>query len=199
MITTPPTCFFDTENFNPFVDRDALRRQSTANDRRRLRIVLGQHRADVEHRHLRAKPPVRLRHLATDRPGADHQQVAGEDPVLEDRLVGEIGPAVEPGNRRYGGATARGDDEAARAHNLAGGLDRSIVDEAGVAFDHRAAQSVKSLHRIMRRDRPDDAMNVGVDGFEIYPRLRRQSARRCGSLSPPWPPPAAISRARNRC
>jgi hypothetical protein len=52
-------------------DRDAFARQVFEHDRGKLRIVLGKRRCGLEHGHLRAEPPMRLRELEPDRTGAE--------------------------------------------------------------------------------------------------------------------------------
>jgi len=65
-----------------------------------LGIVLTQRIQPFEDNHLRAEPPMRLRHLKTDRAAANHNQRCGALFVLKNRLIGEIRNRVEPINGR---------------------------------------------------------------------------------------------------
>ena len=72
-----------------------------------LGIVARQQRADIENRDPRAEPAMRLRHLDPDRSAADHDQMFGRLAVGENRLVRQIGDAVEARDRRDRGMRSR--------------------------------------------------------------------------------------------
>ena len=68
---------------------DAFRPQARHDDGGEFGVVLGEEVGGLQHGDPRAQPPVRLRHFQADRPAADHDQMAGQRAVGEDRLVGE--------------------------------------------------------------------------------------------------------------
>ena len=95
------------------------------------------------------------------------------DPLahVEDRLVGEIGHLVEPGDRRNLRHRAGGDDESPRANQHAPGLDRELVEEVRLSLDHAHAQAGHALDGVVRRDRGDDAMHMVMHAAMVDLRL----------------------------
>ena len=93
---------------------------SSAKRRSRKRCDVGvlarqQVRVGVQHHHLGAEAPERLRHLAADRTGADHAEARGPLGQVEERLVGQIAGLGQARDRRRGGARAGRDDGAREA------------------------------------------------------------------------------------
>ena len=70
-----PSVVADARHLDAGADHDAFARQLVEHDRGAFRIVLGERRRGLEHGHLRAEPPVRLRELEPDRPRADDDEM----------------------------------------------------------------------------------------------------------------------------
>ncbi len=84
-------------------------------DERGVGVLPGENvRGALDERDLRAEAGERLRHLAADRPGADHDQTTGQLGQPEEGLVGEVADLVETGDGWRGGARSGGDDGGAR-------------------------------------------------------------------------------------
>jgi hypothetical protein len=116
-----------------------------------------------------------------DRPAADDDQMLGRGLALEDRLVGEVGHRVEPGDRRHRGARAGGEDDALGAHAHIARLDHARADEARGGADHGDAQPLEARLAVHRRDRGDDAVNVVVDLSEVDDGLGYRHAEAAGA------------------
>jgi hypothetical protein len=99
---------------------------------------------------------------------------------IEDGLVGEIGDAVEPGDRGKRRRRAGGNDEAPRRDLGCADDDGFAILEARGAFDHPHPEAVETRLRIVRRDRGDDAMHVPVNLGEVDLRRFRRHAERGG-------------------
>ncbi len=110
---------------------------------------------------------MRLRQLAADRAAAEHDQVLGPLGQIEDRLVGQMRRVREARHRRHRRRRAGRDDEAARAHALAGDLDLPRPDEPRRRPQHADAKTGKPLLGIVGCDRCDHAMDVRVDRREV--------------------------------
>ena len=114
-------------------------------DRGAFRIVLGERRRGLQHRHLRAEPAMRLRQLEADRPAADDDEMLGAALEFEDRLVGEIGRLGKARDRRHRGGRAGRDHEAPR-------LDLEVSPTATVAASvKRAAPAITCTPRPVKR------------------------------------------------
>ena len=73
----------------------------------------------------------------------------------KDRLVGQIGHRVDPGNRRDKGARAGRDHEPPRPDQLPTGLDLARGCKAGEGADHGAAKALEPLLAVNRGDLRD--------------------------------------------
>ena len=93
------------------------------------RIVARQQRARIEHGDRGAEPAMRLRQLDADRAAADHDQMLGQGPVGENRLVGQVGQLVEPRDRRHRRMRAGSDDKPPRPDLAVAGAHRARAGE----------------------------------------------------------------------
>ena len=117
---------------------------------------------------------MRLGELEPDRAAADDDQRRRQGGTIEDRLVGEIGDVPEPRDRRRRRSRSRGDDEAPRFDLVPARCHRPGPCEAAVLLDHRHAERLEALDRIVRGDRRDRAVDMAVHPGEID--LRRAEA-----------------------
>ena len=108
-----------------------------------------------------------LGQLGADRAATDDDQVAGPRPVLENRLVGQVGHVVEAGDRWRGGRRAGGDDEPPGANDKVADSDFAASGERRPRLHHPDAEAFEAIDGIDRRDRGDDAVDVVVDALEI--------------------------------
>ena len=90
-----------------------------------------------QHGDAAAQPQIGLGQLQPDRAAADDDQMVELVAVVEDRLVGEVGHAVEARDGRDRRRGAGGDDEAPRLDALVAGQHRVAADELGRGLDHR--------------------------------------------------------------
>ncbi len=97
---TPAGERVDARDLGVAAQIDAFALQARDDDGGKLGIVLGEEVGDLQHGDPRAQPAMGLRHLQADRPAADHDQMAGQGAVGEDRLVGEIARFGQAGDRR---------------------------------------------------------------------------------------------------
>ena len=169
-------------------------------DRGAFRIVLGERRRGLQHRHPGAEPAVRLRELEPDRPRADDEEMLGAALELEDRLVGEIGRLGQSRDRRHRGGRAGRDHEAPRLDLEISDRDGCGIGEARRAGDHVHAEAGEALLRVVRRDRRDDAVHMRVAPWRN--RLPRAAAsgrtgRRGAAPRRASPPRAAPWRGRS--
>ena len=170
----------DRLDLDLLAQHDAVRLERAAHHRGQLRIILRQDRPHVEHGDRRAQPPVRLRHLAADRPAADHHQMIGRGAVVEDRLVGQIGRPVEARDRRCRRPAAGREHEPSGAHPHVARLDLVARAEARMGADHGHAQPLEALLAVDRGDRGDHAVHVIVNLPEVDLRLVAVDAEAAG-------------------
>ena len=159
---------------HPFAQGDALVAEPRGDDPRELRIVLAERREHLQHRNLGPEAAVRLGEFEPDRAAADHDQRRRQDGAVEYGLVGEVGDVLQPRDRRRRRPRSRGDDEAPRLDLVLARRHRPGAREATVLLDHRHAERLEALHRIVRGDRGDHAVDVVVHRGEID--LRRAEA-----------------------
>ena len=86
---------------------DALGREARLEDPRGVLVLARQDvRVGVQHDHLAAEPPERLRQLAADRARADHAEAARPLGEVEDRLVGQVARGLDALDRQRDRARA---------------------------------------------------------------------------------------------
>ena len=103
----------------------------------------------LDDRHRGAEPPVGLRQLDADRTGADHQEMLRQRRVVENRLVGEIGDAVDAGDRRDRRLGAGGDDHPPRLDRAIAGNNPAPADETCFGADHLDPETLEPLDQII--------------------------------------------------
>ena len=86
---------------------------------------------------------------------------------IEDRLVGQVRRLGQARHRRDRRRRAGRDHEALGLHQPARDLDLARPGEARRRAQHLNAQTRKARLQVVRRDRGDHAVQVGVDGGEI--------------------------------
>jgi hypothetical protein len=87
----------------------------------------------------------------------------GQALVRKDRLVGEVGDAVQPVDRGHGRAAAGGDDETPGADAMAVGLNLVARDEPRTRLDHLDAQALETLDAIVWCYAGDHLVDVTLD------------------------------------
>ncbi len=159
-----------------FEDLDAFAPQGLADQSGGFLVVFGQDREHLDHRDPAAEPAMGLRHLKADRAAANDDQMVRPLAVLKDAFVSQIIDLIQSRNRRHHGGGAGGDDEAS-------GRDLPITDADPVrsgedrrALDDVDAEAAKAFHRILRRDRGDDAGDMILHFGEIDHRFHRANA-----------------------
>ena len=90
---------FDPRDLHVVAQIDAFDAQPREDDRGKFGIVLGEDAESLPHGDACAQPPVRLGHLQSDRPTADHDEMGRQRAVGEHRLVGEVRHAGKAGDR----------------------------------------------------------------------------------------------------
>ena len=168
-------------NPHPFAQRHAFLAKPRDDDFRELGIVLSERLEHFEHRDIGPQATMRLGEFQSDRTAAYDDQRRRQGGTIEDGLVGKIGNLVEPRDRRRGGAGARGDDEAPGLDLVVARHHRSRAGETAVLLDHGDAERLEPLHRIVRRDRGDDAVDVIVHRLEIDLRRAESDAEPAGA------------------
>ena len=117
-----------------------------------------------------------LRHLQADRPAADHDQMAGQGAVGEDRLVGEIARIGQARDRRRRRPRAGRQHDAPALDAMRTGLQFGAADEARLFLQHAHAELLEALDRIVGRDGGDHLVHVIHDAAEIDRGLDRRDA-----------------------
>ncbi len=135
-----------------------------------FRVVARQERAGIDHRDGGAEAAIGLRQLDADRAAADHDQVFGPLAIGENRFIGQVGHAVETGDRRHDRSRSGGDDKAARPDQDLAGLRGMAVDEVRFGAYDMHAEAFEPLLRVVRGDPGDDPLDAVGDRGEIDPR-----------------------------
>jgi hypothetical protein len=158
---------FDAQNLPLFGDLDSFGAQLLAHHAHRIRIILWQHAAEIEQRHIGPETAIGLSHLATDRTRANHHQMIGKNPILENGFIGEKGNIGDSGNGWDGGAAPGCDHKTPRSHLFPVSRDSLAIEKASARLHHRAAEFREALDRVMGRDGINDAMDIVVHFGEI--------------------------------
>ena len=135
--------------------RHAARRQRFAQSGDQLRVVLSGDGRRLHHGDAAAQAGEGVGHLQPDGAAAEDQQVVGTLRQIEQRGVGQMRDAVQPGDRRHRGGAAGGDDDAAGGDPAAVDRQRIGRDEAGLgrAARWRRARETAPLNRSARSQR----------------------------------------------
>ena len=174
----------DGGDLGAIADLDALGAQPLEGDGGNLRVLAAERRQRLQHDHPAAEAAVRLGQFDADRAAADDDQGFGQLAVVPQRLVGQVGGRVEPGDRRHRRRRAGGDDEAPGRDHMPAGSDFGRAGKAAMGLDHPHPQPLESLDRIMRRDGGDGAPHMVHDGAVVDLRLVRGDAERAGGAVP---------------
>ena len=175
----------DADDIDAAADDDALALELIEHDHGAFRIVLGERCGLLQHSHRTPQAAEGLRHFQADRPGADDDEMLRPLGEIENRLVGEIRPLVESGDRRHRRRRSGRDHEPARANFDIADNERPAILECRGALDDAHAEPGEALGRIVGRNRGDHAMHVRVHLGEIDRGARRRHAEHAGALHQP--------------
>ena len=130
-----------------------LPHQRLLDELRRIRILADKDMGGrIDQRHLRPEPSKRLRHLAPDRPGADHHESLRHLGQLKQRLIREKSRLLQTRDRRHHRAPPGGDDGPRKDQPLAADLYRILGHEPRLPEEHIHPGTCQPLHGIDRAD-----------------------------------------------
>src|SRR5262245_38460621 len=156
----------------------AFRTQALQHHLGYLWVILAQRLHGLQHGDAAAQAQIGLGKLQTDGAAADDDQMVELGSVVKNGLVGEIGYALKPRDRRERRRGAAGNDEAARLDARIAGKHRIAGDELGPSADYVDAQTGEPFRRIVGRYGGDDAVNVVVDALVTDGRIGRHDPER---------------------
>ena len=117
-----------------------------------------------------------LAQLQADRSAADHDQMAGQGAVGEDRLIGEEARLREARDRRRRRSRAGRQNDAPAPDAMRPGLQLGAADEARLLLQDAHAERLEALDRIVGRDGGDHLVHVIHDAAEVDLGLDRRDA-----------------------
>ena len=139
---------------------DPLAAQFLKRDSRQFRVVLAQRLRAFDNGHLRPQPPMRLRHLHTDRASANDDQVIGSLHQIKDRLVGVDRYIIKAWDWWHKRRRACGDNKPAGGDDRIPGLHLFVRNELAELADHVDAEPFEPFLAVHRLDGFDDAVHM---------------------------------------